>query len=60
MSLISYLKKEDSSSPMVAVESLFMTSTMDALDRWGTATDDIPGAFLYGCKCPCEARVQAC
>ena len=40
------MQKEDTSSPTVAAESLFISATLDAHDRWDVATVDIPGAFL--------------
>ena len=41
-----YMQKEETSSPTVAVESLFISATMDALERRDVATVDIPGAFM--------------
>jgi len=38
--------KEDTSSPTVAVESLFISATLDAHERRDVATVDIPGAFM--------------
>jgi hypothetical protein len=41
-----YMQKEDTSSPTVAIESLFMSAAIDALERRDVATVDIPGAFM--------------
>jgi Reverse transcriptase (RNA-dependent DNA polymerase)/Zinc knuckle len=41
-----YSKKEDASSPTVAIESVFITSIIDASENRDIATVDIPGAFL--------------
>ena len=41
-----YMQKEDTSSPTVAIESLFISTTLDALERRDVATVDIPGAFM--------------
>jgi hypothetical protein len=38
--------KEDSSSPTIAIEALFYTLMIDALERRHVATCDIPGHFL--------------
>jgi hypothetical protein len=38
--------KEESSAPTVAIESLFLSATMDAHERRDVATADIPGAFM--------------
>jgi hypothetical protein len=42
-----YKSKEESSSPTVAIESLFLTATIDAKEGRSTVTCDIPGAFLH-------------
>jgi hypothetical protein len=42
-----YKSKEESSSPTVAVESLFLTAVIDAKEGRAVATCDIPGAFLH-------------
>jgi hypothetical protein len=42
-----YKSKEESSSPTVAIESLFLTAIIDAKERRDVATCDIPGAFLH-------------
>jgi hypothetical protein len=42
-----YKSKEESSSPTVAIESLFLTAVIDAKERRDVATCDIPGAFLH-------------
>jgi len=41
-----YMQKEEICSPTVAVESLLISATMAAYERRGTATVDIPGAFM--------------
>jgi len=41
-----YMQKEDTSSPTVAIESLFISATLDALEKRDVATVDIPGAFM--------------
>jgi hypothetical protein len=41
-----YLSKEEVSSPTVAIESVLLTCTIDALERRDVATVDIPGAFM--------------
>ena len=41
-----YMQKEDTSSPTVAKESLFISATLDALEKCDVATVDIPGAFM--------------
>jgi hypothetical protein len=38
--------KEESSAPTVAIESLFLSATMEAKERRDVATADIPGAFM--------------
>ena len=40
------MQKEDTSSPTMAIESLFISATLDALERRNVATVDIPGAFM--------------
>ncbi len=40
-----YKTKEETSAPTVAIESLFLTCTIDAKERRTVATTDIPGAF---------------
>jgi hypothetical protein len=42
-----YKSKEESSSPTVAIESLFLTAVIDAKERRHVVTCDIPGAFLH-------------
>jgi KUP system potassium uptake protein len=42
-----YKTKEESSSPTVAIESLFLTAVIDAKEKRYVATCDIPGAFLH-------------
>lgn len=42
-----FVPKEDASSPTVAIESVLLTSVIDAMERRYVATVDIPGAFLH-------------
>jgi hypothetical protein len=42
-----YKSKEESSSPTVAIESVFLTAAIEAKERRDVATCDIPGAFLH-------------
>jgi hypothetical protein len=42
-----YKTKEESSSPTVAIESLFLTAVIDAKEGRYVATCDIPGAFMH-------------
>ena len=41
-----YTKKEDAASPTAALESIMLTSVIDAMERRDVATVDIVGAFL--------------
>jgi Reverse transcriptase (RNA-dependent DNA polymerase) len=41
-----YMTKEESSSPTVTTESVFITATIDAYERRDVATVDLPGAFM--------------
>jgi hypothetical protein len=41
-----YTNKEDTSSPTVAIESVFITSVIDAHENQDVATIDVPGAFM--------------
>eukprot|EP00978_Attheya_sp_CCMP212_P042400 scaffold257852_cov32-Attheya_sp.AAC.1 len=41
-----YTPKEDASSPTVAIESVMLTSVIDAKEGRDVATVDIPGAFM--------------
>jgi len=41
-----YMQKEDTSSPTVSIESLFISATLDALEKREVVTVDIPGAFM--------------
>jgi len=41
-----YMQKEETSSSTVEAESLLISVTMDAYERWDTETTDIPGAFI--------------
>ena len=38
--------KEESSAPTVAIESVMLSATIDAMEEWDVATVDIPGAFM--------------
>jgi hypothetical protein len=42
-----YKTKEESSSPTVAIESLFLTAVIDAKEERDVVTCDIPGAFMH-------------
>ena len=42
-----YIEKEDSASPTVATDSVFITAVIDALERRVVAVADIPGAFMH-------------
>ena len=41
-----YTTKEDVSSPTVAIESVFLSCVIDAMEKRDVATIDIPGAFM--------------
>jgi Reverse transcriptase (RNA-dependent DNA polymerase) len=41
-----YTAKEEASSPTVSIESIMLTSVIDALEGRHVATADIPGAFM--------------
>jgi len=41
-----YMQKEETSSPTVAVESLHISTTMDAYERHAMETVDIPSTFM--------------
>jgi hypothetical protein len=41
-----YKTKEETSAPTVAIESMFLTCTIDAKERRTVVTADIPGAFM--------------
>ena len=43
---IRYIKKNETSSPTVALESLFMTLCIDAHENRDVAVFDVPGAYL--------------
>ena len=43
----SYINKEQSASPTVASESVFITAIIDALERRVVVVADIPGAFMH-------------
>ena len=42
-----HMAKEEAAAPSVALESVFVTSTIDAKERRTVVTIDIPGAFLH-------------
>ena len=42
-----YKTKEESSSPTISIEALFLTCMIDALERRHVVTCDIPGAFMH-------------
>ena len=42
-----YIKDEDSTSPTVSTEALFLTLMIDANEHRDVATADVPGAFLH-------------
>jgi Reverse transcriptase (RNA-dependent DNA polymerase) len=41
-----YTNKDDASSPTVSIESVILTSVLDAAEGRDVATVDIPGAFM--------------
>ena len=41
-----YKTKEDTSSPTISVEALFLTCLIDAIEGRSVATCDVPGAFM--------------
>jgi hypothetical protein len=42
-----HIAKEEAAAPTVALESVFITSTIDAKEGRKVVTIDIPGAFLH-------------
>lgn len=42
-----YISKEDASSPTVAIESVMISCTIDAMEGRDVGTVDIPGAFMH-------------
>ncbi len=42
-----HIAKEEAAAPTVALESVFITSTIDAKEDRKLVTIDIPGAFLH-------------
>ena len=42
-----YKTKEETSSPTISIESLFLTCVIDAMENRCVATCDIPGAFMH-------------
>ena len=41
-----YMSKEEASSPTVAIESVMISCTIDAVEERDVATCDVPGAFM--------------
>ena len=41
------IKKEYTASPTVAIESVFITATVDTHEGWGVAIFGIPGAYIH-------------
>ena len=41
------MAKEEAAAPTVALESVFVTATIDAKEKQKVFTIDIPGAFLH-------------
>jgi hypothetical protein len=41
-----YIPREDTTSPTVSTQALFLTCRIDAHEGWDVATVDIPGAFM--------------
>ena len=42
-----HVANEEAAAPTVALESVFVTATIDAKEKREVVTTDIPGAFLY-------------
>ncbi len=42
-----HVAKEEAAAPTVALESVFVTATIDAKEKREVVTIDIPGAFLH-------------
>jgi hypothetical protein len=42
-----HVAKEEAAAWTVALESVFVTATIDAKEKWKVVTIDIPGAFLH-------------
>ena len=42
-----HITKEEATSPTVAIESVFLTSCIDAMEGRDIAIVDIPGAFMH-------------
>ncbi len=40
-------RKEDAAAPTVAIESVMLSATIDAMDERAFATLDIPGSFMH-------------
>ena len=49
--------KEETSSPTVVVENVFLTATIDAHEGRDVATCNVPGAFLHTDQDPNNAKV---
>ena len=45
-----HVAKEEAAAPTVAIESVFVTATIDAKEKQEVVTIDIPGAFLHADK----------
>jgi len=45
-----HVAKEEAAAPTVALESVFVTATIDAKEKREVVTIDIPGAFLHADK----------
>ena len=41
-----FITKEESSTPTISTEALFLTCIIDALEKRDVATTEIPGAFM--------------
>ncbi len=41
------MAKKEAAAPTVALESVFVTATIDAKEKQKVVTVDVPGAFLY-------------
>ena len=42
-----YKTKEETTSPTITTEALFLTCLVDAIENWYVATCDMPGAFMH-------------
>ena len=41
-----YITKEESTSPTISTEAMFLTAVVDAWENWKVAVLDVPGAFM--------------